>query len=52
MPVDGEIDPHPRRNAIDDDALAREGRAPRDASLEEMEALWQSAKAAERQGQG
>ena len=41
-----------RRFGAIEAALAREGRAPRDASLEEMEALWQSAKAAERQGQG
>ena len=37
-----------RRFGAIEAALAREGRAPRDASLEEMEALWQSAKAAER----
>lgn len=37
-----------RRFAAIEDALARDGRAPRQSSLEEMDALWNAAKAAER----
>jgi ATP diphosphatase len=37
-----------RRFGAIEDGLAAEGRSPSDASLEEMEALWQSAKRAER----
>jgi ATP diphosphatase len=35
-----------RRFAAIEDGLAEEGRIPRDATLDEMEALWQRAKAA------
>jgi ATP diphosphatase len=37
-----------RRFAAVEQALAAQGRAPQDATLEEMEAAWQAAKAAER----
>ena len=37
-----------RRFAFIEEALSRSGRAPSDATLEEMEALWAEAKAAER----
>ncbi|MFC0387913.1 nucleoside triphosphate pyrophosphohydrolase [Muricoccus vinaceus] len=37
-----------RRFAAVERGLAREGRAPKDSTLEHMEALWQAAKAAER----
>ena len=39
-----------RRFASIEGALTAEGRVPKDASLEEMDALWRSAKAAERDG--
>jgi ATP diphosphatase len=39
-----------RRFASIEAALAREGRKPRDASLAEMDALWDAAKAAEKAG--
>jgi MazG family protein len=39
-----------RRFAKIEAALAREGRTPRDATLEEMDALWDEAKAAEQDG--
>jgi MazG family protein len=39
-----------RRFRSIEDALAKEGRKPEDATLEEMDALWDAAKAAERKG--
>ena len=42
----GEVDPA-RFKAIED-SLAKKGMKPEDASLEEMEALWQEVKRAER----
>ena len=40
-----------RRFGMIEAALAAQGRSPAEANLEEMEALWQEAKARERAGQ-